>query len=81
MTKIAHGIIHGNTIELKNNPGLLDGQEVELIVKVKKKERPWGEGLRNSAGALADSWTEQDDKILEELHRQRKADTGREIPE
>jgi hypothetical protein len=81
MNRIVHGIVHGNTIELKENPGISDGQEVRLIVSVAKKSRPWGEGLRNSAGALANSWTDQDDKILEELHRQRKSDMGREISE
>ncbi len=81
MNKIVHGIVHGNTIELKENPGISDGQEVRVILSVAKKSRPWGEGLKNSAGALANSWTDQDDKILDELHRQRKCDTGREIPE
>jgi hypothetical protein len=76
MNKIAHGIIHGNTIELRDNPGFQDGQEVEVIVKVVKNPRPWGEGLRNSAGALANSWTDQDDKILEEIYQERKRNKG-----
>jgi hypothetical protein len=80
MNKIIHGIVHGNTIELKENPGISDGQEVRVILSVAKKSRPWGEGIRNSAGALANESPEEDDNILEELHRQRKSDTGREIP-
>lgn len=80
MNKIAHGIVHGNIIELKNNPGFQDGQEVEVIVKVVKEKRPWGEGLKRCAGALANQNPEEDDMILEELHRQRKCDMGREIP-
>jgi len=81
MNNIAHGIVHGNTIELKEIPGISDGQEVRAILSVAKKSRPWGEGLRNSAGALADSWTDQDDKILEEIYQQRKQKSHREIPE
>jgi hypothetical protein len=80
MNKIAHGIIHGNTIELRDNPGFQDGQEVEVIVKVVKIPRPWGEGLKRCAGALANESPEEDDKILEEIYRQRKCNTGREIP-
>jgi hypothetical protein len=81
MNKIFYGIVHGNTIELKENPGISDGQEVRVILSLAKKSRPWSEGLNNSAGALADFWTDQDDKILEELYRQRKCDTGRDNPE
>jgi hypothetical protein len=81
MNKIVHGIIHGNTIELNENPGISDGQEVRVILSVAKKSCPWGEGLKNSAGALADSWTDQDDKILEEIYQERKKKLHREIPE
>jgi hypothetical protein len=79
MNKIVHGIIHGNTIELNENPGISDGQEVRVILSIAKNSRPWGEGLRNSAGALANEPPEEDDKILEEIYRQRKCDMGREI--
>ena len=34
-----------------------------------------------TAGLLADSWTEEDDRILEEIYRDRKRETRREIPE
>jgi hypothetical protein len=81
MNKIVHGIVHGNTIELKENPGISDGQEVRVILSVAKKSRPWGEGIRNSAGALANEPPEEDDKILEEIYRQRKQKSHREIPE
>jgi hypothetical protein len=81
MNKIAHGIIHGNTIELRDNPGFQEGQEVEVYVKTIDKNRPGNEGVHKSGGTKALLWTEQDDKILDELYRQRKCDTGREIPE
>ncbi len=81
MNKIVHGIVHGNIIELKDNPGFQDGQEVEVIVKVVKEKRPWGEGLKRCAGALANQNPEEDDKILEEIYQERKKKSHREIPE
>ena len=36
---------------------------------------------RTAAGMLADSWTEEDDRILEEIYRDRKRETRREVPE
>jgi hypothetical protein len=35
---------------------------------------------RTAAGMLADSWTEEDDRILEEIYRDRKRETRREVP-
>jgi hypothetical protein len=81
MNKIVHGIVHGNTIELKENPGISDGQEVRVILSITKKPRPWGEGIRNSAGALAHEPPEEDDKILEEIYQSRKQKSHRELPE
>jgi hypothetical protein len=42
----------------------------------------WRAGVPSaSAGSLADEWSEQDDKILELIHTERKAATWRELPE
>jgi len=81
MTRIIHGVVHGNTIELKEHPGVPDGQEVEVVVRVPAPARAWGEGIRRSAGALANDPPEEDDKILKEIYEDRKRDTRREIPE
>ena len=72
MDKILHGIVHGQTIELTEPAGLAEGQKVEVVVRFSTPSRPCGEGIRNSAGALATSWTEEDDRILEEIQRERK---------
>jgi hypothetical protein len=80
MNKIIQGVIHGSTIQLSENPGLADGQSVQVVVQAVEPPRPWGEGIRKSAGALADQWTEEDDKILEEIYQDRKRDSHREIP-
>jgi hypothetical protein len=36
---------------------------------------------RTAAGMLADSWTEEDDRILEEIYQDRKRESRREVPE
>jgi hypothetical protein len=34
MTKTLHGKVHGRTIELDDDPGMNDGQQVEVQIKV-----------------------------------------------
>jgi hypothetical protein len=79
MVKVIHGKVHGKTIELDEDLGLAEGQEVEVQVKTLPDTRKWGEGLRRCAGALADDpyW----DAIMEEIYQARKRDTRRELPE
>ena len=81
MIKALHGIIHGNSIELIEDLGLADGQQVEVVVKALSKAEAWGDGLRRCAGALAGEWTDEDDRILEEIRRDRQDDSRREIAE
>lgn len=79
MSLMLHGIVHGKIIELSEEPDLADGEEVEVSVRVVARERVWGEGLRRCAGALAEEWTDDDDRILEDLHRERRLDTRKEV--
>lgn len=81
MTKVIHGRVRGKTIELTEDPGLAEGQEVEVSVRTVSTPQRWGDGLRRCAGALANEWTDEDDRILAEIHQDRKRDTRREIPE
>jgi hypothetical protein len=81
MTKTVHGKAQGRTIVLDEPLGLPLGQEVDVTVIPVTRERLWGEGIRRSAGALADSWTDEDDRILEQIHDDRRRVTHREIPE
>jgi len=81
MTKSITGVIRGNTIELSESPGFLEGQTVEVIVQAALAPRVRGEGILKSAGALANEWTEEDDRILEEIYRDRKRESNRELPE
>lgn len=81
MTKILHGKVHGRTIELEEDPGVADGESVDVQLTVSSGAHNWGEGLRRCAGALAGEWTEQDDRILEEIHLDRKRDTRAQLPD
>jgi hypothetical protein len=72
MVKIARGRIRGRTIELDQDLDFAEGQVVEVQVKLSSPSNAWGEGLRRCAGALANEWTEEDDRILEEIYRDRK---------
>ncbi len=46
-----HGKVRGKTIELEEDLGIPEGEEVDVTVTSKKREQPWGEGIRRSAGA------------------------------
>lgn len=89
MTKTLRGVVRGKMIELDQDLGVVDGQEVEIQVTMlrPKKRLPgpppgWQPGRPSTtAGALADSSTEDDDRILEEIYRDRKREGRREISE
>ncbi len=74
------GFIHGKTIELVNDPGLKEGQEVEVTLRPTTKAESWGEGLNRAAGALADSWQTEDDEILDRIQEDRMRSIGRDLP-
>jgi len=68
------GVVRGKTIELEQEPGLPDGQEVSVTVQpvVSTGEKlPPGEGLRRSFGGWADD-SEGLDPYLEYVRQQRK---------
>jgi hypothetical protein len=81
MVRTAHGTVHGQTIQLSENLGLSEGQEVEVTVRVVSPKKRWGEGIRRSAGGMAPFWTDEDDRILEEIYQDRKRSSHRELPE
>jgi hypothetical protein len=81
MIKTVYGVVRGKTIELMENPGVAEGQAVAITIRPVGSPRPWGDGLLRCAGALASDWTDEDDRILEEIHADRKRDSRREVPE
>jgi hypothetical protein len=89
MTRTLRGRIHGKTIELDEDLGVVDGQEVEVQVSMDRpKKRPpgpppgWRPGAPSrTAGSLAELDTPEEDRILDEIYQDRKRDFGRNIAE
>ena len=69
MTKKLHGAVHGKTIDLDEDPGVADGQEVELQIQI-ATVRKWGEGILRSEGGWVE-YPEMDD-IMEKIRQERK---------
>ncbi len=68
------GVIHGRTVELTEEPGLPDGQEVTVTLRpvdASATQLPPGEGLRRAFGSWADD-AQQLDEFLAEIRRSRK---------
>jgi hypothetical protein len=80
VSKTIHGKVHGRTIELDEDIGIPEGEEVELELRVIPKaiQKP-GEGFLRTEGALAED-TEWD-AIMEEVYRDRKSDRRPHIPD
>lgn len=87
------GIIHGNTIELSSVPRVADGERVIVTIQPAKGigelDAPsvlpgpppkWQPG-KSVGGCLADVWTDEDDRILAEIERERQSATFREVDE
>lgn len=72
MTKTLHGRVYGKTIQLDEDLGLAEGQGVENQITIVSAKKPWGEGIRRTAGALADDpeW----DTIMDEIYHARKVE-------
>ena len=83
MTKTLHGKVHGRTIELDEDPGVAEGQEVEVQVRAAPPSSCWpafgGRDSAHGVGALADD--AELDVIMEEIHQQRKLERRPRIPD
>lgn len=72
MSKTIHGIVHGRTIELSEDPGVADGAEVEVVVKAAPQAKAWGDGIRRSAGGWA-NYPEMD-AVMEQIQQDRRSE-------
>jgi len=72
------GTVHGNTIVLDSTPAAFEGQAVEVTIRRMEPKRPWGEGIRKSAGAWKDF--PEMDQIMEQIHRERSLERGCSSP-
>ena len=68
---VHRGVIHGKTIELDDDAGFPDGQEVKVTVEPATEGLPPGEGLRRAFGGWAEN-AEELDEYLEWNRQQRK---------
>ena len=79
MTKTLHGKIRGKSIELDEDIGMADGQEVEVQVTLLQPGKKWGEGILRSAGGWAQH-PELDD-VFEKIQRDRKIERTPQMSE
>jgi hypothetical protein len=79
MTKIVHGIVRGKTVELDQELGLADGQQVEVAIQSLELPPEPNPGARDCAGALAGMPGLDED--MEQILAERKTAKFREVPE
>jgi hypothetical protein len=79
MVKQIQGVIHGKTIDLDQDPGIAEGQRVDVKVRVSSTARPWGEGILRSAGIAAE--VPGFDEAFEQVQRDRELATMRNVDE
>jgi hypothetical protein len=73
VTRTLHGKVHGKTAKLDEDLGVVDGQEVEIRVKViSKPGKKTGERFLRTQGALADD--EERDTIMEQVYQERQGE-------
>ena len=82
------GLSDGQAVELIVMPAMLsETPPVESWSQVAPKKLPgpppgWKPGgIATAAGMMAEEWTEEDDRILDQIHADRKAATWRELPQ
>jgi hypothetical protein len=83
MAMQVQGVIHGTTIELKEDPGLADGVEIEVILLPRRVSGGPDSGVpgarTTAAGMLAHLPPEVDEEI-EAIIRERKNGVFRKVP-
>ena len=72
------GVIHGRTIELEQEPGLPDGQQVTVVLRPKNEQLAPGEGIRRSFGGWAEDAIQLDEFL--EWNRQQRKLGRRDLP-
>lgn len=79
MSKTTPGVIHGKTIVLDAEPGLADGQRVDVTVRPTIDPEERRRRLDALAGALADR-PDSDWEVLDALVAERSQWPHRELP-
>jgi len=71
--------MHGGTINLKESPGVPDGEEVEVVVRPVESGRSWGNGSCPLAGGAADA-SGFEEAFAESVAVLRSAGMGADFP-
>ena len=83
MNIVLRGVVRGRTVELDRDPGIEENRLVDVVLRTKQLPGPplgWKPGsTETAAGMLADTWTPEDDRILEEIYQDRNRSEFREI--
>jgi hypothetical protein len=80
MDQVVSGTVQGNTIVLDGPLSIPDGQSVEVVVR-ETRTKPSLRPVDFADAAPPTWWSEEDDRILEEIYRARKRSTRPEIAE
>lgn len=72
------GIVHGNSIVFDRASGLPEGQRVEVLIRsvTSTSDRSNTDDRNEDKPAW---WTEEDDRILEEIYQSRKYNTRPDV--
>jgi hypothetical protein len=85
MNVVLRGTVRGRTVELDRDPGIEENSIVEVILRTKQLPGPppgWKpENQETAAGMLSDTWTPDDDRILDEIYEERRRSAFRETPQ
>jgi hypothetical protein len=79
MQQLLTGTVHGNTIVLDAPPGVPEGQHVEVIVRICPASSNAIETATKDSEGADFVYTEEDDRILEEIYRARHFPTRPEV--
>jgi hypothetical protein len=79
MAKHFQGVVHGRTVELDQDPGIAEGERVDVMMRVAPPSLPWGEGILRSAGIAVD--VPGFEEAFEQVQRDRELATMRNIEE
>jgi hypothetical protein len=76
MIRIVQGTVHGKRIELREDLGVPDGQEVDVVINVRSADSTSASGILKSAGAAAD--LADFDEVFQQIHQERRSGTFRD---
>ena len=78
-TNTVQGVIHGKTIELATDPGIVAGQDVEVTIRPVPDQAAQLAAISRTAGSMADD--PEFDAIMAQLEQERRAEPFRDLTE